>query len=379
MIRACLDLPTQDVRAFSLAVECVDEARSIDAAVREEVNRKIWEGVESNDPKRRRLASEVLLDLRLRNLLKVDDTLYIDTSYVTCAEYQLFLDDKEAEGESFRPDHWSEPHYGGIGSQPVVGLRYGDADAFCRWLSARLRTRDGQWRVTLPSLLELQQYPVHQATIKSGPKVFLYGLGAWTNVPDSDTLPSLGDLAVPSDFEQRLWRVAATYNPMLEKNGLDTSGSLEGMARLLEARGYGIDYNFLLHPRSFDLREKLYMLLGKPRPIDFQEEVNRLFKRDLRRPAGFGPRLTCPSAPEMLGICQFYADCARAFNSVANEVPQIKRTPRLTAAVRVFWSSKHLPLSKRIRAGFFQLKRHGIVSAPAAFRERCLDFFWMNA
>ena len=46
-----------------------------------------------------RLAANVLLKRRLNNLVRIDNNIEIDRDFITCAEYQLFIDDRKKLGE----------------------------------------------------------------------------------------------------------------------------------------------------------------------------------------------------------------------------------------------------------------------------------------
>lgn len=106
-----------------------------------------------SDPGRQRIARETLLALRLRRLVRVDEDRYADNGLITHAEYQLFLDDRCAQGEYHQPDHWPGYQFPpGQGRSPVVGVRPSDAVAFCEWLTAR---ESGEWRYRPPKPGEL--------------------------------------------------------------------------------------------------------------------------------------------------------------------------------------------------------------------------------
>ncbi len=64
---------------------------------------------------------------------------------VTNAWYKLFLD---ANGNQSAPDGWQERWYpAGKGSQPVIGVNWNEAQAFCRWAGKRL-PKDDEWLIT---------------------------------------------------------------------------------------------------------------------------------------------------------------------------------------------------------------------------------------
>ncbi|HEC84868.1 MAG TPA: NACHT domain-containing protein, partial [Thioploca sp.] len=122
LVQACLD--NNRVTALTLAADCLDEARELDAMVRSQVEIHLIDNLESDEPQRRQLAAEVRLSQRLKSLQRVDEHREIDLAYITCAEYQLFLDEKRAEGEYYQPDHWTEYTFpNGTAQEPIRGVR----------------------------------------------------------------------------------------------------------------------------------------------------------------------------------------------------------------------------------------------------------------
>jgi hypothetical protein len=108
-------------------------------------------------------------------MLHIDDNTFIDTSLITCSEYQLFLDEMRAQGKYFQPDHWPECHFpAGEARQPVLGMRPSDAIAFCEWLTAR---QPDKWQYRLPTLEEASAYPL--------PIGVADGLGYWAYNPST--------------------------------------------------------------------------------------------------------------------------------------------------------------------------------------------------
>ena len=85
-----------------------------------------------------------------------------DTSLITCAEYQLFLDDRLAHGTSYQPDHWKMRTFlPGTGPTPVLGVRWADVQAFSGWLTGH---GSGPWRYRMPTVAELQHIEKDEET-----------------------------------------------------------------------------------------------------------------------------------------------------------------------------------------------------------------------
>jgi len=88
---------------------------------------------------------------------RVDDTL------ITCAEYQLFLDEMRVQGKYHQPDHWASDQFPvGQARAPVLGVRYSDAEAFCAWLTQH---EGGEWRFRLPTAEEAATRPLEAYSI----------------------------------------------------------------------------------------------------------------------------------------------------------------------------------------------------------------------
>jgi len=93
-------------------------------------------------------------------MYRVDDSVYIDASLITCAEYQLFIDDMRAQGKNVQPDHWLSFQFPkGQAQSPILGIRASDAIAFCKWLTIR---ESRVWQYRLPTQSEAELYPLPQ-------------------------------------------------------------------------------------------------------------------------------------------------------------------------------------------------------------------------
>ncbi|MGD2181148.1 SUMF1/EgtB/PvdO family nonheme iron enzyme [Lusitaniella coriacea LEGE 07167] len=153
LIRAALHDST--IVSLTLALDCLEEGLSIAPEVREQLNDKLDAGLESTDPDIFRLAAEVQLARRLRNLLRIDENLEIDRSAITRAEFQLFLNEQFGGQPQFSP---------GTAKHPVTGIGFQQALGFCFWLSAKASDLNGQSTdyYRLPTVTETQNYSAQE-------------------------------------------------------------------------------------------------------------------------------------------------------------------------------------------------------------------------
>src|SRR5258708_9521176 len=122
IVEACI--AESGVVTLTLAVECLEEALAVRPELRSKVESLVIAGLEDPSPERARLAADTKLALRLRRLTRVDDDRYIDNDLVSCAEYQLFIDERRAAGNYHQPDYWRGTHFpAGSARQPVLGIR----------------------------------------------------------------------------------------------------------------------------------------------------------------------------------------------------------------------------------------------------------------
>jgi len=134
LIRAALK--NQTLVSMTLAYDCLEEGLSADPEVQQQLVDTFEKGLESDNADLARFAAEVKLARRIKRLLRMDDDTEIDMGYVSCAEYQLFLDDTREAGQVFKPDHWPENRFAaGMANKPVTGVMPEEAAAFCQWLT----------------------------------------------------------------------------------------------------------------------------------------------------------------------------------------------------------------------------------------------------
>jgi energy-coupling factor transporter ATP-binding protein EcfA2 len=170
LIAACLRGNPPSIPALTLALECQQEALKIQPEVRTQLEMLLEQGSEDIDPERRHLVAEALLARRLREMVPLSEMVYRDTSLVTCAEYQLFLDEQRTQNIFCQPDHWQSAMFRpGKGRMSVLGVRQADARAFCDWLNERSA---GVWHYRLPEKSEWTEKETEERQIE--------GIGYWT-------------------------------------------------------------------------------------------------------------------------------------------------------------------------------------------------------
>lgn len=105
---------------------------------------------------------------------RIDENTYIDDTLITCAEYQLFIDEMREQGKYCQPDHWASYQFlARQACSPILGVRFSDAQGFCDWLTGR---KDGAWNYRLPAQREATDYPLHY--FPSSPPLGYWAIGA---------------------------------------------------------------------------------------------------------------------------------------------------------------------------------------------------------
>lgn len=121
IVEAALDQPS--VTSLMIAYDCLDESRSLSPEVRQRLDAI---GSDNTNPAMAKLTAEVKLAQRLTRLLRIDEATQIDQSYVTQAEFKLFLN---GTGKVTGTNQLSNP------CSPLVGISLKQALQFCRWLN----------------------------------------------------------------------------------------------------------------------------------------------------------------------------------------------------------------------------------------------------
>ncbi|NER26791.1 MAG: NACHT domain-containing protein [Symploca sp. SIO1C4] len=148
---------TGNINLLTLAVDCAEEGVGVKPLVREKIELKLLapKCLEAKKKKIARMAAQVKLNRRLRNLLPISETIEIDPRCISCAEYQLFLNEKYKSGKNLKPNHWKTYQFPmGDAVKPITGVLSSNAREFCEWLNQQSNTLEYAYR--LPTKDEIQ-------------------------------------------------------------------------------------------------------------------------------------------------------------------------------------------------------------------------------
>ncbi|WP_086801941.1 NACHT domain-containing protein [Streptomyces caniscabiei] len=148
VINACLDRNT--VPALALALDCVDQARTVDPEVRESVDDITTARIDDMaDAARMRLFIGVLAARILRETIQLDDTTALCARPVPRLVYWQFVREEREAGRHH--DDLVDTDGPEAANRAMVGMRAGDAERFVAWLNAV--TGDAGYRLPTPEEL----------------------------------------------------------------------------------------------------------------------------------------------------------------------------------------------------------------------------------
>lgn len=157
IVKACLYSKERTLGKLKLAYEIFQEAMLIAPKEREKLEKEIVLEAESDNEERQQLAADLLFELRLKKMIRIDNDLEVDPFFISQLEYQSFIN----EGGP-KPDHWKGLRFdSGMGLTPVLGIRRGDANDYAKWLTLkahRLGHRNSSFRI--PTAAEISQIDV---------------------------------------------------------------------------------------------------------------------------------------------------------------------------------------------------------------------------
>ncbi len=182
---------------------------------------------------------------------RIDENTYVDDSLITCAEYQLFIDEMRKQGKYYQPDHWTSYHYPAEQARkPILGIRQSDAVAFCEWLTQR---ENGEWQYRLPFKAETIHNPINCVQLHAP-------IGNWILTSN-----------IQYQFGLFVWIKPLFVYP--DKLPLDPGVFLD------RVRNYVTDINFLLlrtEMQKILAEPKVAQFFSKSRFLDIEREIDRV-------------------------------------------------------------------------------------------------------
>jgi len=188
-------------------------------------------------------------------LLRIDENVEIDMSYITCAEYQLFIDEKLKADEHRQPDHWKSYRFPpGDAQKPITGVRSSDAKEFCEWLTQQQSAPIFKYR--LPTVAEVKEHPVPEKQV-----------GGWCFDGEQRIIAGI-ETGQKQTWEQKLDEVLVLYRDLNRYLNRDLN------------RDLNLDLNRDLNR---DLNLDLYRDFNRDLYRDLNLDLNRVLNRDLNR------------------------------------------------------------------------------------------------
>jgi hypothetical protein len=184
---------------------------------------------------------------------RIDESTYIDDTLVTCAEYQLFIDEMREQGRYYQPDHWTSYQFpNGQAREPILGVRQSDAITFCDWLTKH-KGEGNEWNYRLPDRDEAAQYQTKA-----------YGKSLSGNWLQKDLFSEVD----PDDYQNQFARL---YSAPEDARGIDFNFDF--------LRTIGIGFRFTNYPadirRTNRIREPAISFVFDPStPVNFDDIPN---------------------------------------------------------------------------------------------------------
>jgi hypothetical protein len=194
---------------------------------------------------------------------RIDENTYIDDTLVTCAEYQLFIDEMREQGKHCQPYHWTSYQFPkGKAREPILGVRLDEANAFCDWLASR---EAGEWGYRLPTLAEAKDHTTNL--------IFDY--------------PPCGYWTIEKDMSHQFVWVVSSFTKLDTKHIDDSPHAVPLLQTVAVDLARVLAYTFDLNPylvRELDLERDRYLARDLSRLLSHFPASNQTLTRLNQRP-----------------------------------------------------------------------------------------------
>jgi hypothetical protein len=221
---------------------------------------------------------------------RIDENTYIDDTLVTCAEYQLFIDEMREQGQYYQPDHWTSYQFPkGQAHEPILGIRYSDAVTFCEWLTRR---DSGEWHYRIPTNAETIEYQLE-------PRQTSLALGYWI-LSNDDKSRFVWIVRIPKDPRN----IIGNHNfdqdrdlALSRRHGLNHALTSGQILALDEELTIALDRD-LSHDRDHALDNTLNSVRNRALDLALDRELDRARAEPINRPLNFTVDLNFNNALE---------------------------------------------------------------------------------
>lgn len=255
LIRTALENPT--VVSLRLAYDCLEEGLRVNLEIQEYLKDKLEDGLASSEPEIATMAAQVKLARRLNKLLRVDENLEIDTSYITGAEYQLFIDEHLKTGERLMADK---------AKNPITGISFLERMRFCAWLTLNAHQEENNLVYFYRSVTKKE---AEQYTIKDSQE--LSDSESGIRIVKQNIPPQYNQLV--NYLAQKEWQKAdlETASLMLKIARREKEGwlDMESLKQITDEEIFTIDWLWATYSDchfGFSVQKKIWQGIRKPQP-----------------------------------------------------------------------------------------------------------------
>ena len=279
-------LKKTDYGSLSLAFDLLEESEcKINPKLEEQLIVLQNRGLDSEFPETFRFWAELMLKRRMQKLSKFrGESVWLDQECITCAEYQLFINETAKFNEQHRPAHWQEDVFiYGEGLKPVAGVSFKDAEGFCEWLTKKYSENLFQYRLPKKRELEDDLRELGDNLSKSN------DVGAWC-IDENDRIRGVvsGIDALYWNEYQKAWKsifasdCRFTYNLI---SAIDHQGELNIAFHLSQEKNIELNLNLksdLDRLKDLDLNLEDGLGLNSDSKLDYLTSFQRVYRENLR-------------------------------------------------------------------------------------------------